>query len=93
MAKIGRDIVGHKRAREIKMELTNSQMFRNTDYRKRILGALRDSDRALNIAEVSRRTKINYFTCRTILMELLLAGDIERYESAHCLFYRIPKKK
>lgn len=92
MSKIGRDVVGNKNAQVIRMELDSSQIVRNSDYRNRILNALRDSDRALNIAEVSRRTKINYFTCRMILMEMLLAGEVERYESAHCLFYRISKK-
>ena len=91
MAKIGKDIIGYKHSKGVKLELTNSQIIRNPDYRQKILDALRDSDRALNIAEVSRRTKINYFTCRTILMELLLAGEVERYESAHCLFYRVKK--
>jgi len=91
MEKIGRDIVAIKPTQSIKAELNSSKFNRNFEYRTQILEFLRGSKRPINIAELSRATKINYMTARSILMELLLAGEVERFESGQCLFYQIKK--
>jgi len=89
MAKIGHDVVRHNPSESPLQVVKVSEITKNKDYRSQILNTLQTSQRPLNITEISKVTKINYLTVRSILMELLLAGEVERFESGRCLFYRI----
>jgi len=90
MAKIGSDVISHKPSDKLQV-VKVSEINKNKDYRTQILQTLRTSSRVLNITEISKVTKINYMTVRSILVELVLAGQLERFESGRCLFYRIKK--
>ena len=92
MSKIGHDVVAYSPKENVKKQFVANKMGRNSDYRERILEALRSTDRPLNITEVAKATGINYMTVRYILMELLLIGKVDRFEAGQSVFYRIPKK-
>jgi len=88
MTKIGSDVISRKETGATKIQL-NSFELRNQRFRGKILDALRNSDRPLNITEVSRTTGITYLTTRSILMELLLDDKVTRYKSGMSVYYRI----
>lgn len=88
MAKIGHNVLRYNPKKSLKTQLKATKMGRNPKYRERILEALQTSDRPLNITEVARKTGINYVTVRSILMEFLLKGKVERFESAQAVFYK-----
>ena len=85
-------MVSYSPKESLKTQFQATKMGRNPNHRERILEALRSSDRPLNIAEVARKTGICYLSVRSILVELLLKGQVDRFESAQAVFYRIPKK-
>ena len=90
MAKIGHDVIA--KSRGVKLHLNPGIRGYKPEYREKIIQFLRSVKRPPCIADVSRATNINYATTRSILMELLLAGLVTRFESGGAVFYQLKKE-
>ena len=89
--RIGKDVTVVKPSNKLQYVSVSKMTNKNESHRTNILKAIKESPRALNIVEVSKLTNIPYMTARTILMELLIDGKLERYQSGRCWFYLIKK--
>jgi len=89
--RIGKDVIVVKPSNKLQYVSVSKLTNKNESHRENILKVIKESPRALNIVEVSKLTNIPYITARSVLMELLIDGKLERYQSGRCWFYQIKK--
>lgn len=87
MHKVGHDI--------LRVEPTDSpvKFYRGKKpYVPKILEILKNSEKPLNIYEISKSADISWITAKSILMDLVVSGEIEVYKSGFLFLFSIKKE-
>lgn len=88
--KLGRDVIKRTSA-QTQTEFSSHYLAK--EYRNKVLQALAQSDKPLNVSQIRQLTGITWTAVKTALIDLALTNQIECFRSGKHFLSRIKKEK